>query len=58
MTSARVEQAGSGKSEVVLVHGDSSMNLAGSWLQGRVWGEQEVDWGGRPDFAQPSSAVV
>lgn len=58
MTSARVVQAGSGKSEVVLVHGDSSMNLAGSWLQGRVWGEQEVDWGGRPDFAQASSAVV
>ena len=58
MTSARVVQAGSGKPEVVLVQGESSMNLAGSWLQGRVWGEQEVDWGGRRDFAQASSVVV
>ena len=32
------------------------MNLAGSWLQGGGWGEQDVDWGGRPDFAQASSA--
>lgn len=56
MTSVRVVQAGSGKSEVVLVYGESSVNLAGGRQQGRGWGEQEVDRGGRPDFAQASSA--
>lgn len=40
-------QAGSRKSEVVRVHGENSMNLAGNWLWGkgrkdrklfRIWG--------------------
>lgn len=35
MPSVRFVQAGSGKSEVVQVHGESSMNLAGSWLWGK-----------------------